>query len=57
MIKKNEQQLKYLYGDEVVDALKEGIKDAIKNKKCTVISVDNMDKEIDKLIKKNKGGK
>jgi hypothetical protein len=53
-IKKNEQQLRFNHGDEVVDAMKEGIKATIKSGQTKTISIDNIDKELERLAKKNK---
>ena len=52
MIKRNEQQLRFLYGEEAVEALKEGIKKAIKHGNVKVISFDKIDKELERLSRK-----
>jgi hypothetical protein len=52
MIYKNEQQLRFNHGDEVIDALKDAIKTSIKSGKCKTISIDDIDKEVKKLSKK-----
>lgn len=52
VIKRNEQQLRFLYGEEAVEALKEGIKKAIKHGNVKVISFDKIDKELERLSRK-----
>ena len=56
MIKKNETQLNYLYGEEVVNTIKESIKTAIHNGqvKEVPLSVLEDDNKLDSFLKKNK---
>ena len=50
MIKKNQTQINYLYGEEVVDTLKKGIADAIKSGNYVTIDVDSIDEVDDKHL-------
>lgn len=61
MIKKNETQLKYLYGEEVVKTLKEGVLEAIHNGQVKVVpsSILEDDEKLETFLNKNfskKGG-
>ena len=44
IITKNETQLNYLYGEEVVNTLKSAIEQSIKNGNCVTMSIDELDK-------------
>lgn len=52
MIRKNETQMKYLYGEEVVTILKYCIKEAIKSGNCVTIDVNSIDEVTDKQVLK-----
>lgn len=52
MIRKNETQLKYLYGEEVVNILKECIKAEIKSGNCVTINVNSIDEVTDRHVEK-----
>lgn len=54
MIRKNEIQLRFLYGEAVVNALKDGIKDSIKNGKAKIITINDWDKFDEELEAKLK---
>lgn len=44
IIRKNEQQLNYIYGEETVNALKNAMKKTINSGNYTTISIDDLDK-------------
>ena len=50
MIKKNQTQMKYLYGEDVVNILKQGMVDAIKSGNYVTIDVDSIDEVNDKHL-------
>lgn len=51
MIRKNQTQLNFLYGEEAVNVLKKTMKDAIKNGDYVTINIDSLDELDDKCIK------
>ena len=55
MIKKNETQLKYLYGEEVVETLKKGVLEAIHNGQAKVVSASILenDEKLEAFLNRN----
>lgn len=43
MVKKNKQQLQFLYGEDTVNTLEDCIKNAIKNGNCVTIDINSID--------------
>lgn len=43
MVKKNKQQLTFLYGEDTVHTIEDCIKSAIKSGKCVTIDIDNIE--------------
>ena len=43
MVKKNKQQMNYLYGEDTVNTIEDCIKDAIKSGKCVTIDIDSIE--------------
>lgn len=42
MVKKNKQQMNYLYGEDTVNTIEDCIKNAIKNGDCVTINIDSI---------------
>lgn len=43
MVKKNKQQLQFLYGEDTVNTIEDCIKSAIKSGNCVTIDIDSID--------------